>query len=87
MQKIQTTTADDKQKGISMGCKKRGLLVLGRRVGEAIMIGDDIRIEIVGIKGGQIPQVHIGFAAPRDVQIVRSELVGTEPRPKPGHQR
>ena len=49
------------------------MLVLTRRVDESICIGDDIRITVVKIKGSQ--QICVGIDAPRDVSIVREELV------------
>lgn len=48
------------------------MLVLGRKVGETIQIGDDIRLVIVDLRGGQ---VRLGFDAPREVPIRRSEIV------------
>ncbi|WP_340005389.1 carbon storage regulator CsrA [Paenibacillus sp. FSL K6-0276] len=47
------------------------MLVLRRKVGETVMIGDNIQIQILGIDGDQI---KIGFLAPKDVQILRQEL-------------
>ncbi|MEK4239932.1 carbon storage regulator CsrA [Paenibacillus sp. FSL H7-0714] len=47
------------------------MLVLRRKVGETVMIGDKIQIQILGIDGDQI---KIGFLAPKDVQILRQEL-------------
>ena len=47
------------------------MLVITRKSGESILIGDDIRIVIV--KTG--PAVRIGVEAPRDVSIVREELI------------
>ena len=49
------------------------MLVLTRRVGvgEKIMIGDDISIELVGRNGGQI---KIGIEAPRDIPVHRLEV-------------
>lgn len=54
-------------------------LVLMRRVGEAIIIGDDIDLRILEIKGSQI---KIGIEAPRDVRIVRSEILNKVPNHK-----
>lgn len=48
------------------------MLVLGRRVGEKIMIGDDIKLTVLGISGGQ---VRLGLAAPDEVLILREELI------------
>jgi carbon storage regulator len=48
------------------------MLVLGRKVGEAIHIGDQITIKVVAISGNR---VRIGIDAPQDIQIVREELL------------
>ena len=55
------------------------MLVLTRRVDESIRIGDDIRITVVKIKGTQ--QICVGVDAPRDVPVLREELI-TEREPK-----
>lgn len=47
------------------------MLVLTRRPGESIVIGNDIVVTVVEIKGGQ---VRIGINAPRDVQVHREEI-------------
>ncbi|MED5018444.1 carbon storage regulator CsrA [Paenibacillus chibensis] len=47
------------------------MLVLKRRIGETVMIGNDIQVQILGIEGDQI---KLGFVAPKDVQILREEL-------------
>ena len=47
------------------------MLVLKRKVGEKIRIGDDVEIQILAIEGETI---KIGFNAPKQVQIMRSEL-------------
>ncbi|MCG7384096.1 carbon storage regulator CsrA [Paenibacillus sp. ACRRY] len=47
------------------------MLVLKRRIGESILIGNDIEIQILGVDGDQ---VKIGFNAPKDIQILRKEL-------------
>lgn len=48
------------------------MLVLSRRAGQAIQIGQDIEVVVLGIEGGQI---RLGVRAPRSVTILRSELV------------
>jgi carbon storage regulator len=48
------------------------MLVLTRREGEVFVIGDDIEIEILDIKPGVI---RVGIRAPRDVRVLRKELV------------
>ena len=47
------------------------MLILTRRVGEVLVIGDDIRVTVLDIKGNQ---VRIGTEAPRDVDIHREEI-------------
>ena len=47
------------------------MLILTRRVGERLMIGDDIAVTVLGVKGNQ---VRIGVNAPRDVAVHREEI-------------
>ncbi len=47
------------------------MLILTRRVGETLMIGDDISVTVLGVKGGQ---VRVGVNAPRDVIVHREEI-------------
>lgn len=47
------------------------MLVLSREPGETILIGDNIEIRIVAIKG---EKVRIGIAAPKSVPVIRGEL-------------
>ena len=47
------------------------MLVLARKVNESIMIGDDIEIVVVDVKGDQI---KLGIRAPRDVSVHRTEI-------------
>jgi len=47
------------------------MLILTRKKGEAISIGDHIQVQVLNIKGGQ---VRIGIEAPRDVDINREEF-------------
>ncbi|MBI4356704.1 MAG: carbon storage regulator CsrA [Gammaproteobacteria bacterium] len=47
------------------------MLILTRRVGETLMIGDNVSITVLGIKGNQ---VRIGINAPRDVAVHREEI-------------
>jgi len=48
------------------------MLVLTRHAGEAIMIGDEIKISIIDVQGDK---AKIGITAPRDVRILRRELI------------
>jgi len=47
------------------------MLILTRRSGEVLMIGDDVKLTILGIRGGQ---VRIGIDAPKDVAVHREEI-------------
>ncbi|MEF2243949.1 carbon storage regulator CsrA [Paenibacillus sp. IITD108] len=47
------------------------MLVLKRKVGEVVKIGDNIEVHILAVEGDVI---KIGFEAPKNVQILRSEL-------------
>jgi carbon storage regulator len=47
------------------------MLILTRRVGEAVVVGNDITVTIVGVRGCQ---VRIGVDAPKDVTVHRKEV-------------
>jgi len=47
------------------------MLILTRRVGERLMIGDEIQVTVLGVKGNQ---VRIGVLAPADVSVHREEI-------------
>ncbi len=47
------------------------MLILTRRVGETLMIGDDVTVTVLGVKGNQ---VRVGVNAPRDVAVHREEI-------------
>jgi carbon storage regulator len=47
------------------------MLILTRRVGESVMIGDDVIITVLGVKGSQ---ARVGIAAPKNVPVHREEV-------------
>ena len=47
------------------------MLILTRRVGEALMVGDDTKIVVLGVKGSQI---RLGINAPKDIVVHREEI-------------
>ncbi|QIK37752.1 carbon storage regulator CsrA [Caldichromatium japonicum] len=47
------------------------MLILTRRVGETLMIGDEVMVTVLGVKGNQ---VRIGVNAPREVAVHREEI-------------
>ncbi|KAG1588508.1 hypothetical protein G6F46_014679 [Rhizopus delemar] len=47
------------------------MLILTRRVGETLMIGDSVSVTVLGVKGNQ---VRIGITAPKDVAVHREEI-------------
>ena len=48
------------------------MLILTRRVGESLMIGDDVTITVLGVKGNQ---VRVGVKAPKEVAVHREEIL------------
>ena len=48
------------------------MLILQRRIGESLMIGEEIRVSVVSIEGGR---VRLAISAPPEVSILRSELL------------
>ncbi len=47
------------------------MLILTRRIGETLIIGDDVKISVLGIKG---QQVRLGIDAPKEISVHRSEI-------------
>ncbi len=47
------------------------MLILTRRVGETLMIGDDVTVTVLGVKGNQ---VRVGVSAPKEVAVHREEI-------------
>jgi carbon storage regulator len=59
------------------------MLILTRRVGETVMIGDDVTITVLGVKGNQ---VRVGINAPKSVAVHREEIyerIKREQQPEP----
>ncbi len=67
--------------------KENYMLILTRKVGESIVINDDIKVTILGVKG---MQVRIGIDAPKDVQVHREEIFkriqAGSPAPEKGNE-
>ena len=47
------------------------MLILTRRLGESLVIGNDVTVTVLGVKGNQ---VRIGIKAPKDVEVHREEI-------------
>lgn len=47
------------------------MLILSRRLGESLMVGDDVVVTVLGVKGNQ---VQLGINAPRDKAVHREEI-------------
>ena len=50
------------------------MLVLTRKIGESIQIGDDVSVEVLEVRGSR---VRLGISAPNDISVTRSELLIT----------
>lgn len=62
------------------------MLILTRRVGETLMVGDEVSITVLGVKGNQ---VRIGVNAPKEIAVHREEIYQRIQRekedPQPGN--
>lgn len=47
------------------------MLILTRRIGESVIVGDNISISVLGVKGSQ---VRLGIEAPKDISVHREEI-------------
>ncbi len=62
------------------------MLILTRRIGESVVIGDDIKLTVLGVKGSQ---VRLGIDAPKTVSVHREEIyerIQKEDTPSDGEQ-
>ena len=59
------------------------MLILTRRVGESLMIGDNVTVTVLGVKGNQ---VRVGIDAPREVAVHRQEIYERIQDRRPGRQ-
>jgi len=65
------TTKEARQLGQPRERGKRIVLILTRKVGESIMIGEAVEVKVLGLRAGQ---VKIGIEAPRDLRVHREEI-------------
>jgi carbon storage regulator len=59
------------------------MLILTRRVGETVMIGDEVTVTVLGVKGNQ---VRVGINAPKTVAVHREEIFERIKREQQGEQ-
>ena len=58
------------------------MLVIARKIGQTIRIGDDIEVTVSAIRGDQ---VRLAIQAPREIPILRTEIIGVPPNSRNGH--
>ena len=59
------------------------MLILTRNIGQTIMVGDDVTVTVLGVKGSQ---VRLGINAPKDVAVHRQEIFDRIQREKSGNE-
>jgi len=59
------------------------MLILTRRAGETLMIGDEVTVTVLGVNGNQI---RLGINAPREIEVHRSEIYERIQTEKEGEQ-
>jgi carbon storage regulator len=59
------------------------MLILTRRVGETLVIGDDVTVTVLGVRGNQ---VRLGVNAPKEVAVHREEIYQRIQMEKGGHE-
>jgi carbon storage regulator len=51
------------------------MLILTRKLGETINIGENIEVKVLKVRGGQ---VQLGISAPQEIRVMRQEIIGKE---------